>query len=80
MPRLPSQIQERTLGPSSLSVLAMLREFGGEGRRVEGLPREGSRHDSQMQGRATQGGNLGRGAEVVGCQEEAALNLMECFG
>jgi hypothetical protein len=31
MPSLPSQRKESVLGPSSLRVLAMLREFGGEG-------------------------------------------------
>ena len=76
MPSLPSQRKESALGPSSLSVLAMLREFGGEGRRVEGIPRAGAGHDSHLTERAATRGNLGRSAEVVGCEKEAALILM----
>lgn len=76
MPSLPSQRKKSALGEGSLRVLAMLREFGGEGRRVEGIPRTCAGHDSKVTGRATTRGNLGRGAEVVGCEKESALILM----
>lgn len=76
MPSLPSQRKESVLGPSSLSVLAMLREFGGEGRRLEGIPGIGAGHDSHLTERTAARGNLGRGSEVVGCEKEAALILM----
>lgn len=76
LPRLQSQTDQPSLGPSSLSVLAMLREFGGEGGRLGPIPRIGAGHHSRVTERATTRGNFARGAEVVGCEKEAALILM----
>lgn len=80
VPRLPSQSQERTLGPSSLSVLAVLREFGGEHKPESGVGRSDVCCHITQSGRARQGADMGAGQRVVARQEAAALNLMECFG